>query len=386
MNILEKNTNIVLTGVLDYSSCENIISFESDKRKDYELYKTLISKFINTKYTVFLKESDVNKKNVLQKIYEALHNQESKDLFIFYFTGHGILSDNGEPGLLMSDSTIITKTELKNILQQNNKNQKMILFGDFCYSGLLADIARELNLEGLDINAITSASSNLSTGNWSYTQTLIDSFEGRSIIDKDNKGFINFIDIAKEVQNVMFNRERQKSDYYLLPNLENSTISNAKIKIMNNTSNIKYDGWYSSNEGITRVTDFKDDLFEVEYYNYNTYKFEFLKESELSPIQIADFEVGNHINVDCEEGTYKAMIIEVDRIFYKVSYVGWGSEWNEWITKHRINGDEKVEIFLDDNWYPGEILQVKNNKFFIRYHEYDTCFDEWVDVTRIKKL
>ena len=117
MNILEKNTNIVLTGVLDYSSCENIISFESDKRKDYELYKTLISKFINTKYTVFLKESDVNKKNVLQKIYEALHNQESKDLFIFYFTGHGILSDNGEPGLLMSDSTIITKTELKNILQ-----------------------------------------------------------------------------------------------------------------------------------------------------------------------------------------------------------------------------------------------------------------------------
>ena len=386
MDILEKNTNIVLSGVLDYSSCDNITSFESDKRKDYELYKTLISKFINTKYTVFLKESDVNKKNVLQKIYAALNNQESKDLFIFYFTGHGILSNNGEPGLLMSDSNIITKTELKNILQQNNKNQKMILFGDFCYSGLLADIARELNLEGLDINAITSASSNLSTGNWSYTQTLIDSFEGRSIIDKDNKGFINFIDIAKEVQNVMFNRERQKSDYYLLTDLENSKISNAKIKIMNNTSNIKYDGWYSSKEGITRVTDFKDDLLEVEYYNYNEYKFEFVKESKLSPIQIAEFETGSHINVDCEEGTYKAIIEEVDRIFYKVSYEDWGPEWNEWITKHRINGDEKVEIFLDDNWYPGEILQVKNNKFFIRYHEYDTCFDEWVDSTRIKKL
>ena len=386
MDILEKNTNIVFSGVLDYSSCDNITSFESDKRKDYELYKTLISKFINTKYTVFLKESDVNKKNVLQKIYAALNNQESKDLFIFYFTGHGILSNNGEPGLLMSDSNIITKTELKNILQQNNKNQKMILFGDFCYSGLLADIARDLNLEGLDINAITSASSNLSTGNWSYTQTLIDSFEGRSIIDKNNKGFINFIDIAKEVQNVMFNRERQKSDYYLLTDLENSKISNAKIKIMNNTSNVKYDGWYSSNEGITRVTDFKDDLFEVEYYNYNEYKFVFVKESELSPIQIAEFEKGDHINVDCEEGTFRAIIEEVDRIFYKVSYEDWGPEWNEWITKHRINGDEKVEIFLDDNWYPGEILQVKNNKFFIRYDGYDTCFDEWVESTRIKKL
>ena len=37
MDILEKNTNIVLSGVLDYSSCENTISFESDKRKDYDL-------------------------------------------------------------------------------------------------------------------------------------------------------------------------------------------------------------------------------------------------------------------------------------------------------------------------------------------------------------
>ena len=121
MNILDKNTNSVLAGVLDYSSCDNITSFESDKRKDFDLYNTLISKFKNTKYTIFLKESDVNKKNFLQKIYEALHNQESEDLFIFYFTGHGILSNNGEPGLLMSDSNIITKTELKNILQQNNK-------------------------------------------------------------------------------------------------------------------------------------------------------------------------------------------------------------------------------------------------------------------------
>ena len=45
------------------------------------------------------------------------------------------------------------------------QNQTIILLGDFCYSGLLADIAIELNNDRLDINAITSASSNLSTEN-----------------------------------------------------------------------------------------------------------------------------------------------------------------------------------------------------------------------------
>ena len=58
MYILNKNTNIVLSGVLDYSSCDNTTSFESDKRKDFDLFKILISKFNNTKYSVFIKESD----------------------------------------------------------------------------------------------------------------------------------------------------------------------------------------------------------------------------------------------------------------------------------------------------------------------------------------
>ena len=144
----------------------------------------------------------------------------------------------------MSNGDIISKTELKNNIKQNYKNQSIILLGDFCYSGLLADIAIELNNDGLNINAITSASSNLSTENWSYTQTLIDSFNGRSIIDKDNKGFINFMDVAKEVQNVMFNRERQKSDFFLLPDFANYNISNAKNEVIKNEGNKKYDEWY----------------------------------------------------------------------------------------------------------------------------------------------
>ena len=182
MKIFNRYTNLLISGVLDYSSCENTISFNSESRKDYELYKTLISKFKNIKYNKFIKEKDVNKDNFLKEFHEAMYNQNKEDLFIFYFTGHGSLSENYEPGLLMSNGDIISKTEIKNIIKQNYQNQTIILLGDFCYSGLLADIAIELNNDGLNINAITSASSNLSTENWSYTQTLIDSFNGRSII------------------------------------------------------------------------------------------------------------------------------------------------------------------------------------------------------------
>jgi len=45
MNILHKNINILICGVCDYSACKNTTSFETLKRKDYELFKTLKNKF-----------------------------------------------------------------------------------------------------------------------------------------------------------------------------------------------------------------------------------------------------------------------------------------------------------------------------------------------------
>ena len=83
MNILNRYTNLVIAGVLDYSSCENIISFNSENRKDLELYQTLISKFKNIKHSTFIKEKEVNRDNVLNKFYESMYDQNEEDLLYF---------------------------------------------------------------------------------------------------------------------------------------------------------------------------------------------------------------------------------------------------------------------------------------------------------------
>ena len=379
MNIYEKNTNYIISGVLNYSNCADASSFDAEKRKDHELYEIFNSNFKQINQNYFLKDNQVTNENVLNKIDEII-SLRNNDIFIFYFAGHGILKD-GEPGMLMSDCTVIKKSELKNILKKKYNEQKIILFGDFCYSGFLAEIARELNSEGLDVHAITSASSNVSTGSWSYTQALIDSFSGRQIVDKNNDGQITFLDMITEVEEVMQNRERQKSDYFVTTDLKNTIISNAKIK---NKSNINYGSWFCSNEGITRVVDITDSIYEVEYYRYNQYEYKKLNEIDLYSISETEFEVGDLISVDWENNSYDAKINKVDKIFYKITYLGWGEEWDEWITKNRIRGNKKVEIKSGEVWYPGEIIQNKNNKFFIRYNGYDFCFDEWVDSSRIR--
>ena len=58
-----------------------------------------------------------------------------------------------------------------------------------------------------------------------------------------------------------------------------------------------------------------------------------------------------------------------------------------WIDKkNRIIGQFKAEVEWDGFWYPAEILQKKEKKYFVRYLDYDTCYDEWVNQSRIRNI
>ena len=136
-----ENISLVFVGVLDYSNCPED-GWSKDLRKDQELFELINSKSKNIKYKEFLYDELATIKNVKQKISEALMGQKEDDLFIFYFAGHGNIS-----GMQMSDCEIFTNQELKEILKNETNGQNIILFGDFCFSGFLVDIAKELSSE-----------------------------------------------------------------------------------------------------------------------------------------------------------------------------------------------------------------------------------------------
>ena len=48
--------------------------------------------------------------------------------------------------------------------------------------------------------------------------------------------------------------------------------------------------------------------------------------------------------------------------------------------------DDKVEIEYSGTWYPGYILETKDNQYKIHYDAYDNSWDEWVPTSRLKPL
>lgn len=88
---------------------------------------------------------------------------------------------------------------------------------------------------------------------------------------------------------------------------------------------------------------------------------------------------------------------EKDGKFF-IHYTGWADSWNEWVDKDHIrfktNGDtaagkkaaaaKKAEALSGSTWWAAEVLQEKDGKYFIHYTGWNDSWNEWVDKDHIR--
>lgn len=79
----------------------------------------------------------------------------------------------------------------------------------------------------------------------------------------------------------------------------------------------------------------------------------------------------------------------------KVHYIGWESSWDEWVSPARYRrpnhqrlqrgvSGQRVEIQWRGGWWPGRILNARHGKFRITYDGYGPEWNEWVGAQRLR--
>jgi hypothetical protein len=101
---------------------------------------------------------------------------------------------------------------------------------------------------------------------------------------------------------------------------------------------------------------------------------------------------------------WQATVVEVNpsRTRCKVHYKGYGENWDEWVGPDRIRTQsanslwmgtpntpnyrvgQAVRVQWKGNWYNAHILELKQNKYLIKYDDYGSEWNEWVGVGRIR--
>jgi hypothetical protein len=112
------------------------------------------------------------------------------------------------------------------------------------------------------------------------------------------------------------------------------------------------------------------------------------------------YAVGQTIEVwdSEEEDWYRATIEKVAEKRVFVSYVGEGSSNDEWVQEEdirirdRSSADEngyaignKVKVWDEESedWYSAIIGKTQGNQYFVHYVDYDSSYDEWLDLEEI---
>jgi hypothetical protein len=345
-----QKTYALLVGVLKWQDAD-LPPFSNVHRKDQELQQTLLARGTPADHILYLSDAQATLAKIRATFAQLAAAAPTDATFIFYYAGHGVRDDSRETYLANFDinsskpqKTGFNVSEVGQILAANFKGKNIFLFADNCYSGALAAVAKQLGAQGFKVVSLTSAqSANTSTGNWTFTQTLLDSLRGEPLNDANGDGQITLKEVATAEADAMKYREWQMNSFANLGLPDNLTLAVAKAPnpaLATQASEIPIGSYVEFNQDgewvAARVLSRQGNQFSVQLYDYSDYQTLPVPLNQLRKFAYDHYEPGTKVKVLSEDQYCSAKIVARDGDFHLVTYTDWDSSWDEWVLSDRI--------------------------------------------------
>lgn len=284
-------TWVFVVGTLEWKDKESFSSFPKENRRDRELVRFFRERGVPDEQIIYLQDREATTRRIRQSLLSLLAKTKEGDTLFLYYTGHGYRTDDGRayfasydaddrgnPGWAVDSITLM--------IERYFKGANAFLAADCCFSGALAQAVRKLR-SNISYAVFTSATSDkTSTGNWTFTETLLAGLRGRSYIDTDGNLEITLSELGGEIKSDMSFAEEQTASFLLTGDYEPQTV---------------------------------------------------LSEADARP----DERVGARVEVYSEGDWYKARIIDASRGRYRVHYYGYEDSDDEWVKPSQIRGNRR---------------------------------------------
>lgn len=343
-----ETTWVFAVGLLEWEDAETFSPFPDavEGRFDAQLVDSFRESGVPDEQIIYLQDKEATLETIRESLPELLSETDEDDLLILYFAGHGGWdSETGEHYFYNYDAQaedVETHWAISSIfddIEENFNGSKALLLADCCYSGGLIDAVKRRDTD-ISYACVTSAyAHNTSTGEWTFTASLLKGLQGDPAVDLDKDRVITLYDFARYAELEVAFIEDQKSMFV--------------------TTN------------------------------------DFDPQMQLSIVAgDSDPHFGRRVQVEYEEEWYKAKILDRnENDEFLVYYIADRTE--EWVTGDRINPYEpemyeigsSVEVQNEDEeWYSATVKKAWYGLHYISYDDYDEIWDEWVGGDRLREL
>ena len=340
-------TWVFCVGLLEWQHADLWSSFpECQKdRRDEQLVKYFRDAHVPDNHITYLQDAEATRSRIEKEFVELLDNTDEGDLLVFYFCGHGYRdSETGQTWFAnydagQKDSSNWNVRSIFSAIEEHFGGNRVLLLADCCHSGALYDQSRKHNDSDIAYAVLTSSySHNSSTGNWTFSDSVLAGLRGEALVDLNGDEIIELDEVARYTELELAFIEGQKSMF--------------------------------------------------------TAADEFPRKAKLVAVEDAvEPRVGQRVEVNYEGKWYRAKVIQADGDQLQVHYVSFDDSSDEWVGLDRIRpyqpaqfaeGD-KVEVRWDDRkWYPARVLKAWYGLHLVRYDGDDASADEWVGPTAIR--
>lgn len=413
-------TWVVVAGVLEWQN-PGFAPFSKANRKDQELYDTLLARGVPAKNATLLLDERATRSAILDAVRAAAKQVDEKGTLIFYYAGHGVRRDDGY-FLANYDAaddpqkTCVPVTELAKILKAEFRGRRVLFFADCCHSGGLQEAAKVVAAMKKQAGVLTSvAPEGISTGNWTFTETLLDGFKGRYTADRNADGRVTFQELADDVRDAMKHVERQPCGFANFGLPDGFRLSESKgPKPLPAGSEYKLGEFVTARDATGWVNGRligRDGIhWLIELQSYSTRPVLRVLDEDVDHIDAAGEEpaasddspafaeiplvAGTDVLVEWGGRMWPSTIREHNEKTdeFHVHYLGWADSYDEWVAAKRVvpleTRLEPFDMLAEQHglWWPARVLAKRKTRSYVRYIGWSSAWDEWVGPKRIQKL
>lgn len=333
---------VFVVGILEWRHAADYPSFPHERRRDQRLVDFLRSQNIPAEQVVYLQDRAATTATIRDAFDRLLSAAQPGELLVLYFAGHGARSDRGVNYFCSYDAGDPRNSgwavaDIPKAIERRFGGSHALLLADCCFSGGLADAVDAHGDRVAYATLASSLASELSTGNWTFTEGVYAALRGQAFADADGSRTITLQEMADQVGASLAFAEEQLATFRVVGAFDPHTVVAAA-----------------------------------------------------RPRPSAD--VGRRVEVHQGETWYPAQIIDSGGGRFHVHYFGYDDTDDEWVTADRIREAKRprypagalVEVLWNKEWYPARVHDCISGVHHIHYDGYDHSNAEWVSTARIR--
>lgn len=211
-----KNTWVFTVGILEWKRSDTWASFPKVNRRDARFVESWQRLGVPADHIVYLSDKDATANAIQNALGSVLKQTKPGDTLVVYYAGHGYRDESQRAFYMVpydgyDVDTLWSMNGLATRLEKEFNGARLLLAADCCHSGSLRWLARRWKGKAALYALSSSTARRPSTGNWTFTDCLLDGLAGDPRCDHNADGWITLGEIASQVERDMAFAEAQRA-------------------------------------------------------------------------------------------------------------------------------------------------------------------------------